>query len=260
MTRYAALLSLSLVACGGDAPPADDLSVQIGTTSARTTEAGHETADVGGAIVTVDVALASVEQIDFSLPDGTTCDDLDPATLAEGVVCDDGDTLQVNGPFVVDLVARVAEPSLEGLAVPPLPYRRVDVRLDPAESDPDLGDGTLVVSGTAGGAPYEIRLEFSEDARFEQEGGIASEDAVAALLLLDVDQWFAGVSLAACAADDGVVDEDADGPCDLENEIKEAIKRSGQLDRDDDGDGLGEDERDIEDALEGEDEVDDTDA
>lgn len=228
-TSLASLLvpALALAACSEAPSAADggDLGVVMRAVAAGRTPGGApETADVTGSAVAVTAAWAHVERIDFSLPDGITCADLDPATLVDGVVCDGDDTLRVVDERTFDLVTGVAEPALDGVVVPPLAYRRVDVRLaeGPAGS-------TFVAELSVEGAPVSVDLRFSEDARFEGDGALALTDAAAALLALDADAWFASLDLGACAGAGGVVDEDADDACDLENELEDAVKESGRL-------------------------------
>ena len=230
MKTVAALSLFTLVGCSSSPGAAEPVGVAMRAVAARSTPQGTpQTLDLVGSLVEVGSAVANVERIDFSLPDGVRCADLDPTTLGEGVRCDDLDTLRIGEPRRFDLVTGIADPPLDAAVVPALPYRRVEVRFAEADSDPVLGEDTIAADLTVDGAPVSMRLRFSEDARFESSDGIPVEDGAQALLLLDADAWFAGVDLAACGEAGGIVDEDADGACDLEGEVRDAIEASAEL-------------------------------
>ena len=85
-----------------------------------------------------------------------------------------------------------------------------------------------------------MALDFTQDAVFEDLGGVSVQEGVGneVLLLLDVADWFSQLPLTECL-DDGdleltggalVLADDAGGCSDIENTIKDAIKDSGQLD------------------------------
>lgn len=157
--------------------------------------------------------------------------------------------LRIAGPFVVDLVSRTATPSLAGIQIPALTYRRVDMRID--DGDPDDG---LIGAGSAlddrswvselawrrDGQDYTVAmsLKFNEDVRIEPAGGVTLEPGDDLLVLFDATRWLGGLPLARCL-DDGsltaaggkiVLDDRAD--CgDVEGVLKDAIKRSGRASR-----------------------------
>ena len=129
-------------------------------------------------------------------------------------------------------------------------YTRVDVRFDEAAPDEGVVDAadplarrTMLAAGRLeDGTPYDLSLAFDEDARFEDPAGLAIPEEVGALLLwLDVSAWFTALPLAECRQDgdlemvnDRLQLAEGRGSCsDVENHLKEQIKRSGQLDRDD---------------------------
>lgn len=247
------LLLPVLAACGGADGP-DSAALVLGLRGVGGAPAGL---DASGRTFTIDAARAYVRHIALDLPDGQRCAALD---LGPGYRCDSSgsggrDQVRAEGPFVIDLVARTSAPPLPSAPLPAGPWRRVDVRLDdgdPADGlvsagDP-LDDQTLVASGRfdhdGRSTPFDLRLRFNEDARFERpEGVVLGADGAAGLALeLDVAGWFSQLSLTDCLDDgdlelrDGrLVLEDGRGSCsDVENQLKEAIKRSAQLDRRDD--------------------------
>ncbi len=239
-------------------PTVRTLAVGFGTRSDD-----RMTVAIGDTPVHIDTAVAFVRRIDFHFPAGVTCMDLDPATLVHPAYCT-GDAIRVEGDWVVDLVSGVATPSMDGIVVPALDYTRVDVRFSDANgADATLADDTFVATGTVGDLPLSVRLRFNEDARFE--GAVDGDAASTALLLLDVDAWFADVNLDACVAESSgsvTISDDAGGACgDLEGDVREAVRGSGHLAEDDDGDGVeddhGDDGTETEDETETEDSGDD---
>jgi len=201
--------------------------------------ARSEAPDATGALFAIESASAVVRHIRIDLPEELDCEDIeddDDATCAE-------DTVEITGPFEIDLVTGISTPPLEAIELPLGDWKRVDVRLDDGEGDV-LDGNTLVASGIAsldsGDTPFELALKFNEDVRFEDPDGISFGGGDAVLLGLDAGSWFADVPLAECAEDedlefsgDTLMIEDGDGSCsDVENAIKEAMKRSGDLSRD----------------------------
>lgn len=233
------------------------------TLTAALTVADSPAFDATGAAFALDVVRANVRRIDIDLPAGTSCVGLPGLVSAAGDdddgtpytnVCQlGGAEIRLNGPWVIDLVARTATPPLPTITVPAGAYRRVDVRFD--DADPDDGHisasdplaehtlfatGTVPVNGTA--TPFRLLLDFSEDARFDASSDLVLAEDVAHSVLLELDPsaWFAALPLARCAEDgDLTVEggvlllEDDGGDCsDIEGAIKDAIKASGELRRD----------------------------
>lgn len=250
LTLCTSLLTAPLLACGGS----DVATVRLGLTGEGGQPAGR---DARGAMIKLESARAYVRHIELDLPSGAPCDPsgFDDQGGRLSLSCDDDPTddshhLRINGPFVVDLVSGEASPAMPELVLPAGNYRRVDVRFDDAEasegvvpSGDELADRTIVAAGRLeDDSAFDLRLRFNEDARFERAGGVEVPESVGQLLLwLDVGQWFAGLPIDGCR-DDGHLDvrdgrlqlEDGRGSCsDVENHLKERIKTSGQLDRED---------------------------
>lgn len=243
----------ALSACDDDAAP-----TYATARLALTADDGAGTAplrgpDARGRDVEVAAARAYVGHVDLHLPDGAKCADLGlPGGQGGedyGVHCD-GDKIRYNGPWVVDLVAGTSSPALTLRDLPALNYKRVDVRFEEAKADDGLiseadplagstlvASATLAVDGAATAA--DLALAFTEDARFEHPAGVSVGSGGELLLWLDVTGWFADLPLSECAADgdlasdgDRVLLHDGKGSCSgVEGALKEAIKRSGQLDR-----------------------------
>ena len=119
--------------------------------------------------------------------------------------------------------------------------RRIDFRVDDNANDVSFAAiAGFDLDGTA--MTLDLSLDFSEDIRIEESGGVAvtaDSDLIAEFV---VDDWLAGIDLASCI-DDGDVDVDGttvtidddstSGSCsDIENVIKDNMKNSGRFDRD----------------------------
>lgn len=243
-------LTLCLAACGGESSaPTSGLSLAL-RGSGNTTEPRGQ--DASGSGLVVESASAYVRHIQLDLPSGARCAELE--LPPEGRVrCTSGDDkLEIPGPFLVDLVAGTTQPSLAEVVIPPGTYRRVDVRFDDGRPDDGLvtaghalDDLTLVAGGSfepgAEPVPFELRLKFNEDARFESAAGITlAADAPAAMMLwLEVSRWFSAIDLTDCMKDgdlrveDGKlrIDDDTRSCSDVESSLKSAIKSSGILER-----------------------------
>lgn len=250
---FAALITTTLAAGCGTETGNGAVTVKVGLTSTGT--GGSDTVLVGsdaqGTSLSISSARASVRHIELHRPSGkTSCEGYETSNTAR-VKCDGG-KVRVNGPFDVDLLTRTARPSLEGLAIPPDTYRRLDVRLEAAKvqdgliaaGDPLEGE-SLLVSGTiaypAGSStPFELALRFDGDARFEDGAGFVVEaDGVSeVLLLLDVAAWFASAPITQCIEDGElvitggrlIIEDKGAGRCkDLTAALVDAVKSSGRL-------------------------------
>lgn len=233
----------ALWACGGDGTS----TVRLGLTGEGGQAMGR---DARNTQVEVSSARAYVRHIELQLPSDSNCQEQGNDDRRVERSCGDESKVRINGPFVVDLISGEATPPLPALQIPPGNYTRVDVRFDEAAPDEGVVDAadplarrTMLAAGRLeDGTPYDLSLAFDEDARFEDPAGLAIPEEVGALLLwLDVSAWFTALPLAECRQDgdlemvnDRLQLAEGRGSCsDVENHLKEQIKRSGQLDRDD---------------------------
>lgn len=236
------LLTLAGCGAGGDVASVD-LSFSLDS-SLRA--AGWQAVDADGSVITVQTGQLALSRIDLELPPGVDCD---PAALEAPVKCDDDESgesgsIEIEGPFVVDLAAGTVDPSLDGLTIPAGTYEHVDLRL----STDAAGDGpSFVASGTLadpnGEVAWQLALEIDEDARFEAPGGIEIAGAADVMVLLDVALWFADAPVSSCLAD-GLLDEssgviwlDDSRGCDLVDPLEDAVKESGRVEGGSDDDG-----------------------
>jgi len=222
-------------------------------------ESGFPATDADGTTFHIEMARAYVRDIELDLPDLSLCDQFEDGTFSERVECAPGDDkIVIAGPFMVDLVNATSTPGLANVGLPGGAYQRIDIRFDDAETadglvtaeDP-LNTNTLIMSGTFKYDPddagevektFDMVLKFNEDVRFEgpEEDIVLDEGSAEDLVLrLDVAMWFDALPITTCINDgDLVVDEnnhllvaDSGGCSTIENDLKEAMKTSGQLDK-----------------------------
>ncbi|HEX8703907.1 MAG TPA: hypothetical protein VF815_34060 [Myxococcaceae bacterium] len=192
-------------------------------------------------------ARIHLRDIRLDLPQGTSCADV--TGLSAGVECkgsESSNTLIVDGPIVVDLLTGATTPNLGGLVIPAGTYKRIDFRLDEARADEVAVNEPLIGYSMLVGASFmdtsnktlELRLKFSEDARFESATGVEVPEGGVLITLLNPAIWLEGLPLASCiqkgdVAFDGSVlriDDRAKGDCSgAEDLVKRNIKRSGDL-------------------------------
>ncbi|MBI4411386.1 MAG: hypothetical protein HY541_02755 [Deltaproteobacteria bacterium] len=197
---------------------------------------------------------------------------------------EDEDHIRIEGPFVVDMMTGLATPSLTDVTVPSGNYREISLRLHDLDEDSTLveaGDELLGNSLDVGGTyndgtterSFKIVLKFDEQIRYRSDAGFdvaESADVNEIVVSLNVADWFAGIDLGACldsgnpdVAEDGtfVINEENDeGDCQFTDELKQTIKDSGSVDReDDDEDEDGDDDEEDEDEEGDDDEEDEED-
>lgn len=173
----------------------------------------------------------------------------------------DGDEIRFAGPYNVDLLTGDSTPPLTDLTVPPGLYKRIDLRIDDAETGPMVGYSLLAFGSytTETTTPVVIRLKFNEDIRFESPSGVSvSEQGGSDIVLrISANDWFAGASAALdeclleeSALVDGIltIDDESDvgAECDeIEELLKDNFKQSGEIDSEDrDDDDDSEDDQD----------------
>lgn len=248
--------TLALTACGGEGA---SLRFSVRDSQAQATGALVAAADAApaptfsseGITFTLSEARIHLKDIRLDLPQGTKCDDV--RGLLSGATCQGGEsgsgsgTVIVPGPLVVDLMTGSTTPDLSGLRLPAGTYKRIDFRLDEARAgevaatEPLVGYSLLVKAGfTREGAAntLELKLKFSEDARFQSATGVEVGENDALLALLQPQAWLEGLPVASCLQSGDLrlsnnvlhLDDQARGACgDAENLVKSNIKNSGAL-------------------------------
>jgi hypothetical protein len=266
------LLAAATTACVGESgthignPPLASVGFELRVTGGTDPAAPLAFADGNGTQFQLSSAQAYVRNIRLDLPAGTTCADVVDDTVGARCEASEGEPrIVIDGPLVVDLVAGTSTPSIESVRLPNLAYRRIDFRLD--DGDPDdgligegsaLDDRSLVADAafTYAGQATTLRLalEFNEDVRVDDVGGLSPQTGSDVLVLLDVTDWLSGLPVTSCL-DSGdleitggvlLLDDDAgDDDCDdFDDFIKENIKGSGRAESDDDDDDDDDDDID----------------
>lgn len=112
--------------------------------------------------------------------------------LREASDCDGPETLQVEGPFAVDLVGGQELPEAPTFTRPATSYCKLKLRLRPLAAPIDgapeaLTEASLYVTGeTAGGVPFEVRAELNEAYVMVARGGEFSLERAHESLLVGV--------------------------------------------------------------------------
>jgi len=228
-----ALSTMALVLFTGCSDSAEVGQVQLRMEAASATHEAQLTMADSSTEFVLESATLNVRHVELDLPDGTSCADV----VGDGS-CEDEDKIVREGPFLIDLLTGESTPSLG--SVPAGTYARIDFRVDDSDA---LDDRSFVTTAAfeLDGEPMALALalKFNEDIRIEQPDGVsveADDDLFVSYVTAD---WLAGIDIAECVRDDelavvdGVVTVDDDatsGGCsDIENTIKENMKRSGQL-------------------------------
>ena len=192
-------------------------------------------------------ARIHLRDIRLDLPQGTSCADV--VGLSAGIECKgsgSSNTLVITGPIIVDLTTGASTPNLLTVKIPAGTYKRIDFRMDEARGDEVAFDEPLIGYTMRVGANFveppnktlDIRLKFSEDARFESDAGVKVPEGGVLISLLNPAVWLEGLPIGTClqrgdVAFDGNVlrlDDRASGACSgAETLVKTNIKRSGQL-------------------------------
>ncbi|XXF78176.1 hypothetical protein P2318_00020 [Myxococcaceae bacterium GXIMD 01537] len=252
--------ALALAACGGEGASlkftVDESTASAQSLAAQAVSPASEPALItfkssDGVAFTLSEARIHLRDIRLDLPKGTKCSQV--LNLTSGAECKGGDsgsgsgTLVVPGPLVVDLMTGRSTPDLSALRIPSGNYKRIDFRLEEAKSsevpvgEPLVGYSLLARArfdraGTA--STLEMKLKFSEDARFESATGVDVPEGGSLLPMLRPAVWLEGLPLGACmqkgdveiAGDVVRIDDRAKGDCGgAEDTVKRNIKRSGDL-------------------------------
>jgi hypothetical protein len=248
----ASTAGLALSGCGaetgnGIAGVKMRLTASGGSQAASTT---LRTTDAQGTAFNITRAKAHVRHIELEAPGAKLCNDEDYEGAPLDVHCDSA-KIRIEGPMIVDLIDGSSIPSLETIKIPAATYKRVDVRIDDAKTDEGLvqtGDRLDGQSFDASGTfnyqnaetDFAMRLNFNEDARFENSEGVTVSEngAREVLLLLDVSAWFNRLPITDCIKDgdlaitEGKLEiEDKGGCSDVENQLKDAMKKSTKLEK-----------------------------
>ncbi len=206
-------------------------------------KAGFLIEDNSGLKIEITEIMVNVRHIEFDLPAGVECNENNNFCTQTSI--------KIDGPFVFDLLAKTSNPEVPEFYIPEGEYKRLDIRLDDVKEDDGilakghiLENNTMLVKGKFGYDGTENRnltilIKFNEDARFESEGTISVGETEPHNFLLQflAANWFSNIDISSCIENedpgfdnngDLLLDDSVCG--ELENNLKENIKNSGQFD------------------------------
>ncbi|WNG32166.1 hypothetical protein F0U61_00020 [Archangium violaceum] len=253
--------ALAVTACGGEGASLRFSVNESQSTAASALVRGAETPapaetaptfrSSDGVTFTLTEARIHLKDIRLDLPQGTKCAEV--RGLLSGATCKGGEsgsgsgTVLIPGPLIVDLMTGTTTPDLSGLRLPAGTYKRIDFRLDKAKADEVASGEPLVDYSLLVKARFtrentdntlDLKLGFSEDARFESATGVEVGADDALLALLKPQAWLEGLPVATCLEKGDLeitsnvlhLDDQAKGDCSgAEDTVKRNIKNSGDL-------------------------------
>ncbi len=121
---------------------------------------------------------------------------------------------------------------------------RIDLEdgIDPASP---LAGNSLFIEGTLAGQPFRVIADFDEEFEIENSAGITVDNTSIASFILTFNPaaWFDGVDLSAADQDaEGVVVLDDTHNTDLFEQFRDNVKASANIENDEDGDGVEDDD------------------
>lgn len=172
--------------------------VSIALAFAGAEPGGPSSTSADGLVITAEAGTAWVDSLELGLASGEVCSD--DLALAEELGaffhprCDDGDTLVIEGPWVVDLVTGQFEPPLEGISLPEVALAEVRVKLKGRDESP-----ALEVLGSVGDREFELSVKGSVPAKFSDEAPVLVDDGLGRLILdLGFESWFGELEVVPC--------------------------------------------------------------
>ncbi len=226
---------------------------------------GLQLSDASGSTFTVTEAHLYVKSIKLESEEGsddiqTGCDSSGnkvmlakegDSTEIEAPECDEGQDLNLKGPFIVDLINGTSSPEIAPMTVPAGSYSEIKLRLDHG----NLGDtsalngSTLIAKGTltrpdGTSRPFSLDLRLHEDLKIKSKAGITLDGSGIHTILVAINagDWLAKLDVSGCLASDTtaagreivVSESSAMGKClDAEHILKDSFKKSCQADEKD---------------------------
>jgi len=211
------------------------------------TGTGTDGTDVGNP-VTVDLEFASYGRETAGAVVERATVTVERIRLRPAANCEGGAEIEIEGPFTLDLTSPSPLADLTGLDLAGPAYCRFEMTWHPDETS----DLAILVAGSAGGDPFQIRSRRNDELRVEalDEAGFTI-DAAALFVAFDMAAWLDGIDLASAERDAGgaiVVSDDSNQG--LLDQFEANVESAIALFADGDGDGaLDDDEHDDADAL-----------
>jgi hypothetical protein len=261
-TTFLSAAALALSACSGDGAslqfsvhPQGVSAHSLDAFAQKATSAADSVAppsfqSADGVKFSLSQARIHLRDIRLDLPQGSKCADV--RELISGAECKGGETgsgsntLVIRGPIVADLMSGATTPDISGVVLPAGTYKRIDFRLEEGHADElPAGESIIGYSLLVGanfteqaGKRLELRLKFSEDARFESATGVEIPEGGSLIAMLNPAVWLNGLPLGICIQKGDVafegdtlrIDDRSKGECSgAEDLVKRNIKTSGDL-------------------------------
>lgn len=230
---YAIFLTLFVLACGAGLTGLAYVDLEVLGTN-NSTEIGNALSEFQLAFGKAKIVLSEIE-----FEQAINCDD-----------DDDENEFDYEGPYIVNLLTRDSQPSLDEVQLEPGRYCKMKLKLDELEDD-ELPSGvsqndemvglSLLIEGQVEGSVNFI-LRIEEDQEYELEsvtdnGFLLNPDETQTLFLVfDIGQLFSGIDFDELDVvnDTAVIDEDNNE--DAYDVIKENLKSFSSLSSDSDED------------------------
>lgn len=155
--------------------------------------------DSAGVVLHISGIRFTVGRIEFRVPEGRTCADV------QSVACEDGE-ISLPGPYRLDLMTGQAEPAIAALKLPTGPYRQfrlVPHRIGGGAEEEDSTN--FMVAGSVGADSatarrFILELDLEDAIDFlDSTGVVPKADSLNRIVLsLKVDGWFTGVDMEEC--------------------------------------------------------------
>lgn len=172
--------------------------------------------DADGALFSLTSAKVEINSVHMKLPDGVECSDVD-AQLQKPVACGeagpdaDGDQLEIDGPFVADLIAGTTEPDWGTISIPALDYRGFEIDIERGEQADALMEHAFI-----GEADFEFEnqrrqllMQYALDVEADVERpDIVLEGGHMLVVQFDAARWLEYIPVTSCMKRGQMDDED----------------------------------------------------
>lgn len=225
-----AIAGLMVAACESNDPAVDGVKMKMKAVTSASTINGRTSATG----LTFTEVKIGVDELEFE----TELENSDEDVSGE----DDSEEVEFDGPYTVDLINGTANPNFGLAEVAGGIYDEIEIEMAPVMTD----GNTIFISFTYNGANYEFSTTEEVEIELENLGGfVVDENALNNMLvLINLDNLFAGIDLSGAVADeDGVIRINDASNSDIAQDIIDQFEDSCEAGEDsDDDDDLDEDD------------------
>lgn len=225
-----AIAGLMVAACESNDPAVDGVKMKMKAVTSASTINGRTSATG----LTFTEVKIGVDELEFE----TELENSDEDVSGE----DDSEEVEFDGPYTVDLINGTANPNFGLAEVAGGIYDEIEIEMAPVMAD----GNTIFISFTYNGATYEFSITEEVEIELENLGGfVVDENALNNMLvLINLDNLFAGIDLSGAVADeDGVIRINDASNSDIAQDIIDQFEDSCEAGEDsDDDDDLDEDD------------------